>query len=756
MALISGRQIFRLLSAVLLQALLGSFVYRLGEGLTADAILPSIASITYILPLLVAVALVTLGLKELRSWVESPWVTSAAIGLHSCVVAYGFGTLLGIVGQDLLIAAGLVGLFGTGICHRYIRPRMAIYPKLGWIFPISVFLAVPALDVSMTYELLLARTPRLLDPNALLFFALSGLVLLASVSMTPWFSSRRLLPRFATLGVGLALLAIWVAMAVWNRLYLVPRLYPEVHNVIAFFEFFIVLGALSWVVPENDEPPGKKHMAAIVLVCLIPIGVLVGPTHTLAPQHIDYTSHFFSKPFLWVFDDSDHALSTRLGGFDCEPANPSIHPLAKEIRGNGFDENCSGSDALGTSKEEPQGLGNENDVDLTILITIDMLRPDYMSVYGHPRETTPNLEKLATDFVRFDRAYSAGGITTLALPSVTRGRIPMSLDFEHVYRTVDLRYVFPDELQPDDRFNRVFVSPRSDPHPTIASVFQGAGRETYAILDDGIGSIFRKGFGFEKGFQTVYYPNQPEGPGPDQWTSREVTDAALQVVERAEEGAFIWIHYYDPHAATPPCRRFKTTKGLGCYEDAIADIDGYIGDIVAKLMATGRWDTSTMIITSDHGEALGEHGLYHHGLDSYEEFVRIPLLLKSPSSRQMPRQIMTPVSLIDASFTALASAGLTPPSEFQGEDLHRVGQQERRWPVISQQLIMEVDGTPVRQQSLLVEGDSRFMWDRVSGRTWHFDISQDTAQTGPMAPRDLRESKRKKLESILEAMEAKE
>lgn len=754
MALISGRQIFRLLGAVLLQALLGSFVYRFGEGLTAEAILPTIASVTYVLPLLVAVMLITRGLEKLRGWVESVYITSAAIALHSSVIAYGFGTLLGITGQELLIAAGLVGLFGAGICHRYIRPRLALYPKLGWLLPISLFLAVPALDVAMTYELLLARTPRILDPNALLFFALSGLVLLASISMTPWFASGRLLPRFVTIGVGIALVGIWVAMAVWNRLYLVPRLYPEVHGVIAFFEFFIVLGALSWLVPDNDTTPGKKHFAAVALACLIPIGALAGPTHSLAPQHIDYTAHFFSKPFLWVLDDSDNALSTRLGGFDCEPSNQGIHPLAKELRGNGIDENCSGSDLEAPTEKAPQL--QEDEGDLTILITIDMLRPDYMSVYGHPQETTPHLEKLATDFVRFDRAYSAGGITTLALPSVTRGRIPMSLDFEHVYRTVDLRYVFPDELKPNDRYNRVFMSPRSDTHPTIASVFEDAGRETYAILDDGIGSIFRKGFGFEKGFQTVYYPNQPDGPGPQKWTSREVTDAALKVVDRAKTGAFIWIHYYDPHAAIPPCRRFEITKGLGCYEDAIADIDSYIGEIVARLMATGRWDNSTMIITSDHGEALGEHRLYHHGLDSYEEFVRIPLLLKSPSSRQMPRQNTTPVSLIDASFTALASAGLTPPPEFQGEDLHLVEKVERRWPVISQQLIMEVDGTPVRQQSLLVEGDSRFMWDRVSGRTWHFDISQDPAQTGPMAPRDLRESKRKELESILEAMEARE
>lgn len=754
MALISGRQIFRLLCAVLLQALIGSFVYRFGEGLTVEAILPTIASVIYILPLLVAVVFITRGLAKQRNWVETSFITSTAIALHSSVIAYGFGTLLGITGHELLIAAGLVGLFGSGICHRYIKPRLTFYPDLGWLLPLSLFLAVPAIDVATTYELLLARTPRILDPNALLFFALSGLVLLASISMTPWFASRRLLPRFVATGLGVALIGIWVAMAVWNRLYLVPRLYPEVHGVIAFFEFFIILGALSWVVPDNDTPPCKKHVAAIVLSFLIPVGALAGPTHSLAPQHIDYTAHFFSKPFLWVFDDSDHALSTRLGGFDCEPSNPGIHPLAKENRGNGIDENCSGSDLEAPIKEEPQLQRDEGD--LTILITIDMLRPDFMSVYEHPQETTPHLEKLATDFVRFDRAYSAGGITTLALPSVTRGRIPMSLDFEHVYRTVDLRYVFPDELKPHDRYNRVFMSPRSDPHPTIASVFQDAGRETYAILDDGIGSIFRKGFGFERGFQTVYYPNQPEGPGHEKWTSREVTDAALRVVDRAKAGAFIWIHYYDPHAAKPPCRRFEITKGLGCYEDAIADIDSYIGDIVARLMTTGRWENSTMIITSDHGEALGEHRLFHHGLDSYEEFVRIPLLLKSPSSRQMPRQITTPVSLIDASFTALASAGLTPPPEFQGEDLHLVEKVERRWPVISQQLIMEVDGTPVRQQSLLVEGDSRFMWDRVSGRTWHFDISQDPAQTGPMAPRDLRESKRKKLESILEAMEAKE
>lgn len=757
-----------LLAAGAVQSLAGGLLQQVVEGWSAGAATSVFQAVVYPAPALIGLWLLVVAARRMGGVrVAEAVATGATAALAAPFVVLCGYAAFGVVGIDTLIFPIWGAALALYAAVRLAAPRMdeprdvlALAP--GWL------VAAPVLAVmERKYQLLAAMSDQLFDPNAVLLLVLAALTLAAGPALAPWFvaprdQSRRAWWRWA---VGGALLVGWGALLWANRAVIVPRLYPEVHGALAFFELVLLVGALGWLVhlprrrPDDDaDVIGRLGLlAAAVVVAACAALVLVGSRpDAVVPRRVDYTADFFSKPWQWAFDrDGDGYLSTRLGGVDCSEGEGGINPLSREQPGDGVDQSCTGADlqagrATRSSGELPHPDAGPG-VDLAIVVTIDMLRPDFLQIYGSKDETTPSLSEHAGEFTRFDHAYTSGGITTLALPSLLTGRIPFAIDFEPVHRTVDLRYVFPNERTDDDIVNRTFASPRGDRHPNLAEVFAGAGRSTYAIVDDGPAAIFQEGVGYERGFQTFHYPNAPEGPGEESWGARQVTDAAIEAALNAPPGSLLWLHYYDPHAAgSEYCDRFEPTAGLGCYRDAIRHVDAMLGEFIDRLREGGRWNDSLMIVTSDHGEALGEHGLRHHGLDSYEEFVRIPLLLKTPGDDH-PRTSDAPASLIDATTTVVAAAGLSPPATFQGDDLRALARGERRrHPVVSQMLITGVDGRPVRQQTLLVDGQMRYMYDRITQRSWLYDIGADPEQMDPLGGRS---QYRSELLELLDHME---
>lgn len=769
--------------------LLGGVVYQFYETDSALIWNPNILAATaYIWPLVLLLSLYCGVFTRFFGCVHrlSLRLTLAILALvftpALAAIFYVGGRVLGLTGFELF--AGIGAILVVYPLLRFAAGRGALGHILVLALPGVLLGTLGVLSLERRYLLIASMGEQFMDPNAQLLLVLTSLCLFCGVALIPYLAGGVLRHAMHAHGrvvgiIAAGLLAGAIALIWLNRAVLVPRLYLETHLLLAFFEWILLVGAAGWFgvlrppVYASDEPKISRKLGVIAALILASHAFLLfvppAPGQPVAPRS-DYLAGVFVQPYRWLFDaDRDGYLPRYLGGIDCDDTRAEVNPLARERRGNGIDDNCIRGDAPAGKTAEPTLAHSDpsqtSNARLVIVISIDMLRPDFMQVYGAEDATTPYLHAHQHEWTRFEHAYTAGGITTLALPSLLRGRIPLAIDFEPAYRTLDMRYVF---AQQSGATNRVFASPRADRHPTIGHIFQQAGRPTRAIVDDGPAGIFQKGFGFEQGFDTFHYPNLPEGPGPEAWNLDALTDTAVSLIEADQAEGFWWLHIYDPHAAHPPCRDFAATPGLGCYRDAIRDADQAIARIAEALRAANLWDTTALFITSDHGEALGEHGLSHHGLDSYEEFVRIPLLVKYPASRTTKTRpkgevVSRPVSLIDVSTTALALAGLQPPASFQGEDLRQISAgSERRLPVISQLLITDTKGVPYRQQTLLVEDTHRLMVDRITQKTWLFDLAGDPGQKAPLMingagdPAALAKAAkhRESLEAALETMEA--
>jgi arylsulfatase A-like enzyme len=315
-----------------------------------------------------------------------------------------------------------------------------------------------------------------------------------------------------------------------------------------------------------------------------------------------------------------------------------------------------------------------------LLITVDTERADHLSSYGYGRRTTPAIDRLAADGVRFDQA-------TVQWPKTTPSFASM---FTATYS------------KDNDIVRRVGI-PVSCRFEMLAKVLKRQGYDTRAVVANGaLGREFNFNQGFDTYIETWRLGNGPAGGDPNR--AEAVTRLASGLLDGLGRGGrpyFLWVHYLDPHFpySSPPAwrNRFRGDRlddprqklfvspnrpqlqmgGIGRdqvieghddrafyvarYDAAIAYADAEIGKLLAEMRRHGLLGHTLTVFTADHGESLGEHDYYFdHGRFGFQSCLRVPLIFHYPGTLppHVDRQL---AELIDLAPTLIEAAGVTLP-----------------------------------------------------------------------------------------------
>lgn len=339
-----------------------------------------------------------------------------------------------------------------------------------------------------------------------------------------------------------------------------------------------------------------------------------------------------------------------------------------------------------------------------LLITLDTVRAANLSLYGYHRRTTPNLERLARSGVCFERALSTAPWTLPSHCSMFLGR-------------------YPHELSAD------WTQPLDGAYPTLAEVLAANGYETAGFVANA--HYCCRGTGLARGF--AHYEDHPISPGQlvltcgatrrlqcnhrlrnllcyhellDRIPAATVNADFLHWLSRPRQRPFFaFLNYFDAHAPYYPPAPFDTQFGPGrppegplgwpkgergmkdmrgaggamtaqevqteldAYDGALAYIDHQLGLLLAELEKRGLLHNTLVIITADHGEQFGEHGLLSHSSSVYLPVLHVPLVILHPSKAPLNKRVHEAVTLRDIPATVMDLLDLK--DKFPGRSLRR-------------------------------------------------------------------------------------
>ena len=284
-----------------------------------------------------------------------------------------------------------------------------------------------------------------------------------------------------------------------------------------------------------------------------------------------------------------------------------------------------------------------------LLITLDTVRADALGAYGQERPTSPRLDAMAREGVLFEEVVTAAPHTLASHASIMTGRYP----FAHGARA---NHGFQLSLE----------------NETLAEILTEAGYLARAEIS---APVLHAGTRISQGFEASPHPESaqngpatPHSPSPQteglRRSAENITARGLEVIDAATSAAappfFLWLHYFDAHLPY-----LERAEDLDRFPDApylaqIAALDRSIGQLLDRLEERGLRERTLVVVTSDHGEGLGEHSEPTHSYFVYDSTMRVPLIMWGPPALSPGTRASQLVQTVDIFPTVLEALGRRP------------------------------------------------------------------------------------------------
>jgi arylsulfatase A-like enzyme/Tfp pilus assembly protein PilF len=309
-----------------------------------------------------------------------------------------------------------------------------------------------------------------------------------------------------------------------------------------------------------------------------------------------------------------------------------------------------------------------------ILITLDTLRSDRLSCYGSRRVETPNIDSFAHEGVIFTNAASTVPFTLPAHSSMMTGTYP---PYHGVRENVGTQL--------------------GDDVPILAGLLRDGGWATGGFVSSFVlDSRWGIGRGFDHYFDDFDLSafDTPDMASVQRTGDVTVAEAVRWLDDRpADKPFFLWLHLYDPHEPYTPPEPFNSQYRERPYDGEVAFTDSLVGDFRKALEDRDLLEKSLVVLTTDHGEGLGDHGEMFHGYYIYESTIHVALIVRPPAMPDSGRAVSAPVSHVDLVPTVLDAVSIPYPDVLHGrslvplmfgaaEDMQRAVYSESMYPLL--------------------------------------------------------------------------
>ncbi len=458
--------------------------------------------------------------------------------------------------------------------------------------------------------------------------AVLGPVAIAGASLAvpaAWTFARRL----GGARIGLAAVLSATAVVYWLN----TKLWQQDNLGLHFFMSWIVAAALGGLVRQRVEdgagarllarasalPPGARRGLVAVLVTWAFFSTVPAPSNSAKIYLSGWSSNLLA-----------FSVSGRVSGVPTAGAPE----LTADQRGF-FETRAGGPSVAPTTPKLIEGTP------IVIVLTVDALRYDVVADDKYA-EYVPNIRALRDAGLDFTEARTPGAQTVVTLSTMSTGKYFSQLYWEK-YKT-------------DTWLN-------ADESTHFAEVVHKAGVETIVIPG---ARWLSENYGILRGFARGKYKKTKH-----KWTHANTSTKRLKgaLKKYYKRGPLVmYCHFFDPHAPYNRGDAPDDAEPFDRYLSEVALVDAKIGEFVAQIDELDIWDRTVLVISADHGEAFGEHGVKHrHSVNLYDELIHVPLIIKGAGIE--PGSVSQLVSLIDLGPTIMDIFGVDTPADFMGQSL---------------------------------------------------------------------------------------